>query len=110
MSLDAYKLATSGLKVTREQQGLTVESVDDAMEEFQNEMDEMKLITDTMNEFQASQFTAEEEKALEDELEALMQETAASSSLPHLPEVPSRPIPQESKHSDLQERKEALLS
>lgn len=109
MSLDAYKLAASGLKVSREQQGLTVESVDDAMEEFQNEMDEMKLITDTMNEFQASQFTAEEEKALEDELEALMQETAVSSSLP-LPEVPSRPIPQESKHSDLQERKEALLS
>jgi hypothetical protein len=48
-SIVAYKLAASGLKVTREHSGLSVETVDDAMEEFQNEVFSSTLITLFMN-------------------------------------------------------------
>lgn len=36
--IDAYKAAALGLKSTREKSGLTVESMEDAMEDFQNEV------------------------------------------------------------------------
>jgi hypothetical protein len=101
--------------VTREQSGLSVETVDDAMEEFQNEvsfstfftllvncfiyfpissqMDEIKSLNDSIEQLQSTQFSVEDEKALEEELESLMKESSQQQPQQPSPQMREIPLP-----------------
>mmetsp|Transcript_23663 Transcript_23663/g.33925 ORF Transcript_23663/g.33925 Transcript_23663/m.33925 type:complete len:467 (+) Transcript_23663:63-1463(+) len=79
---DAYTAAAKGLRAGREQAGLTVENVDEAIEAFQHEMDEMKEISSVLESQQLNVLTAEDELALESELDLLMNSTENFSSDP----------------------------
>jgi hypothetical protein len=101
--------------VTREQSGLSVETVDDAMEEFQNEvsfstfftllvncfiyfpissqMDEIKSLNDSIEQLQSTHFSVEDEKALEEELKSLMKESSQQQPQQPSPQMREIPLP-----------------
>lgn len=78
---NAYVLATNGLRSTREESGITPESVEDAMDQFEQEMEEMNDISSAMCESRGK-ISQEEEAELGAELDLMMQGLSLSSPLP----------------------------
>lgn len=82
---DAYKLAGQGLKSVREEANITADSVDEAYDAFQEQMDEMRDIDEVMTnrgkEVFGLESTAEEAAELEAELADLIADMKLSESI-----------------------------
>ena len=63
------------MKASRQETGLSVESVEDAIDQFQEEMDELKEINEAI--IGGSSLSAGEEMELNEELDALLKEMEA---------------------------------
>eukprot|EP01032_Pedospumella_encystans_P010274 gene10274-12026_t len=85
MLANAYRAAAQGLKASRKEANLTAESAAEAMDAFQEEMDEMADINAVLTgsrEAGTVGATEEEQEELEAELAALMSESALEDNNP----------------------------
>lgn len=89
--VEAYRTATIGLRMHREATGLTAEAVEEAVEEFQEELENIQGINEAIESVTVGQLDEDEQEELQKELDELLfaEKASAGSSSNSLPEVPS---------------------
>lgn len=89
--VEAYRTATIGLRMHREATGLTAEAVEEAVEEFQEELENIQGINEAIESVTVGQLDEDEQEELQKELDELLfaEKAAGASSSISLPEVPS---------------------
>lgn len=85
--VEAYSSASKALKSVRKESGVTIDSVESAMEMFQDEMDQMQEISDALVSSSVASISDEEKDALQAELDAILREENVSSTTAGTPQA-----------------------